>query len=166
MLAEAEEEDSRIRNGGGSPHVRKMQSTNIKPSAIASKYGIDVVSDGEETPVIFFFLYLLKQVKKSTMHYLQTNSFSFFLYGKRVDSDDDFDEEDEAIEMRDPNPNQPQRQMDDRELGQLAAMAQENMQLRSELDERKTQVQYCYILFSLTLRLISIYLFTNNKLGS
>lgn len=31
--------------------------------------------------------------------------------------------------------------MDERELGQLAAMAQENMQLRGELDERKTQVR-------------------------
>lgn len=46
MLAEAEEEDSRARNGGGSPHVRKM-APNIKPSASASKYGVDVGSEGE-----------------------------------------------------------------------------------------------------------------------
>lgn len=45
MLAEAEEEDSRVRNGGGSPHVRKMPAS-IKPTALASKYGVDVPSEG------------------------------------------------------------------------------------------------------------------------
>jgi hypothetical protein len=46
MLAEAEEEDSRARNGGGSPHARKTVS-HVKPSALASKYGVDAGSDGK-----------------------------------------------------------------------------------------------------------------------
>jgi hypothetical protein len=104
MLAEAEDEDHRVRNGDGPSEVRNYP----KPSALASKYGVDAMGE---------------------------------------DSDDDdfnFDEEDETTEEVANLPQPPIEKGEEgvgQEFGQLAAMAAENLELRSELDERKTQVR-------------------------